>query len=317
MFRVILTAASILLLCGCSSLGIMFGPKVNPSDFTYDRTIALPYENDAPSFFGADYDSKICTNKPTPLVPAGMPIAVATVLGAIGGVVIDSTNKAITDKVESIKNDASKIWTSDWVTNTKDIKETTCIALIRYQPSDSKDQKTEINIDQVQMAILLRVTRFGNDAFQLSPVYVFSKQSMALTKCESHCVSDAQGKISLAIAMTQTYQKSTGEIAEGGNTTLTVGNIAVNEGKQLNQTPINNKINTSTTIASPSLTKPTPFITPDTTPVYVKFAVSESGTLSGADHATAEMKALTEALGPIAKDLLKKKLDKLSSENTN
>ncbi|QUN66335.1 hypothetical protein [Pseudomonas sp. JS425] len=51
------------------------------------------------------------------------------------------------------------------------------------------------------------------------------------------------------------------------------------------------------------------------TPLYVKFAVAETGTLSGKNaKAKAEIKVITDALGPVAKDLIKKKFEEGDSE---
>ncbi len=49
--------------------------------------------------------------------------------------------------------------------------------------------------------------------------------------------------------------------------------------------------------------------------IYIKFSVVESGSLAGVDvKAKAEIKAVTDALGPIVKDALKNKFEAKSAD---
>ncbi len=244
-----------------------------------------------------------------------MPVATAAVLNAVGGVVIDMAVQAANDKVKEIQGRASKSWTGDWTTTVADMKRTDCIALVRYTAKDSTNGSAPtITQEDVQMAILLRVMPFGKNAFQLSPIYVLSRKSVSLTKCESDCLTNARGHVSLSIALAQTYQKATGDIADGESATLTIGSVPVNEKGILYHVPLNNWTIDNALTSSPSATKPVSYVGNDSDNVFIKFAITENGTLSGQDHAQAEMKALSEALGPLAKSLLEKKMNKLSAE---
>jgi len=244
-----------------------------------------------------------------------MPAATAAVLNAVGGVVIDMAVQAANDKIKEIQQRASKSWTGDWITTVENMKRTDCIALVRYTAKDSTNGSAPtISQEDVQMAILLRVMPFGNNAFQLSPIYVLSRKSVSLTKCESDCLTNASGYVSLSIALAQTYQKTSGEIADGESTTLTIGAVPVNEKGILHYVPVNNWTINNALTSSPSATKPVSYVGNDSDNVFIKFAITENGTLSGQDHAQAEMKALGEALGPLAKTMLEKKMNKLSAD---
>jgi len=315
MRKLLMMGAAALVLSGCNSMGIIFGPKVDPSGSTIEKTMAIPlYGANTPALFGSaeDYDLSLCglpSAAPNKVGILLAPVA-ATVLNAVGGVVIDMTVQAANDKVKDIRNRASKSWTGDWIATVGEMKATRCIALIRYIPNQEK-----LTSEDVQMAILLRVISFSDNSFQLSPIIAISRKSLALTKCESHCLSETLGHVSLSIAMTQTYEKSATEIANGAGETITISSVPVSENGKLNKTPINNRLLAGDNLpASPSATKPILYVSSDNnSKVYAKFAVTENGTLSGQDHAEAEIKALGEALGPIAKAELKKKLDKLSA----
>lgn len=315
MCKLLTMGAVVLMLGGCNSMAIIFAPKVDPSGSTIEKTAAVPlYGSNTPAFFGTneDYDLSLCglpSPDPKEVGVLLAPVA-ATVLNAVGGVVIDMTVQAANDKVKDIRSRASKSWTGDWIATVGEMKAVKCIALIRYIPDREK-----LASQDVQMAILLRVISFSDNSFQLSPIIALSRKSLALTKCESHCLSEALGHVSLSIAMTQTYEKSATEIANGAGETITVSSVPVSEKGALNKTPINNRLQAGDNLlASPSATKPILYVSNvASTKVYIKFAVTENGTLSGQDHAEAEIKALGEALGPIAKAELKKKLDKLSA----
>ena len=303
-----------MVLSGCNSMGIIFGPKVEPSGSTIQKAVAIPlYGSITPALFGTaeDYDLGLCGLPSKAPNKMGILLApsVTTVLNAVGGVVIDMTVKAANDKVRDIRSRASKSWTGDWLATVGEMKKTKCIALIRYIPSQEK-----LNSENVQMAILLRVIPFSDNSFQLSPIIAVSRKSVALTKCESSCLGEAFGHVSLSIAMTQTYEKSATEIASGAAETMTISSVPVSEKGELKKIPINNRLLVGDNFpASPSATKPILYVSSDNeSKVHAKFAVTENGTLSGQNHAEAEIEALGEALGPIAKAALKKKLDKLS-----
>ncbi|EJD6310097.1 hypothetical protein [Raoultella ornithinolytica] len=319
MRNLIVATVAVFALSGCNSMGIILGPKVEPSTDTAEKTVAYPFEQKAPAIFGTGYDQSLCgkltTSSSTPPPGASsIPVVAAAALNAIGGVVIDTTVQAANDKVKEIEGRASKSWTGDWITTVDAMRKTDCIALIRYTAKISANGRVpSITQDDVQMAILLRVMPFGSNAFQLSPIYALSRKSLALTKCESNCSGNAQGHVSISIALTQTFQKPTGEITEGGNTTLSIGSVPVSEKGTLYQVPINNWSIGNALTSSPSATKPVSYVGRGPENVYVKFAVTENGTLSGQDHAQAEMKALGEALGPLAKSVLDKKLKDLSA----
>ncbi|TFF39509.1 hypothetical protein E3U47_14200 [Pseudomonas sp. RIT623] len=62
-----------------------------------------------------------------------------------------------------------------------------------------------------------------------------------------------------------------------------------------------------------NFTKPLKF--PASNDVYINFSVVETGTLAGLDsQSKAEIKAMADALGPVAKEAWKKKLEKESKK---
>lgn len=313
MRNLIFIGAVALVASGCNTVGMVLTPKVDPSGSLGEKTIAAPIDNKSVEqiFGGGDlYDQGMCGKLNQSDMRVQMAGLTAQVLGAVGGIVIDYTVKAAESKVKEIRERSSKVWGGDWNTDVDLMKAADCIALIRYIPSGE-----EIKPDDIQMGILLRVIPFDTDSFQLSPILAVSRRSIALTKCESKCLGESNGHVSLSIAITQTYQKSTPEIAEGASETFTVGPVAVSEdGTKLNVTPVNNRMTDKNKIPiSIGATKPILYVPGKGTKVFVKFAVTENGTLSGQENAEAEIKALGEALGPIAKAALKAKLDKLSA----
>jgi cold shock CspA family protein len=58
-----------------------------------------------------------------------------------------------------------------------------------------------------------------------------------------------------------------------------------------------------------------PLAYPGGSDVYIKFSIVETGSLSGLDaKSKAEIKAVSDALGPVAKDALKRKFERMSAE---
>ncbi|WP_144957828.1 hypothetical protein [Pseudomonas oryzihabitans] len=85
---------------------------------------------------------------------------------------------------------------------------------------------------------------------------------------------------------------------------MTVTSLGKNAGGHLKQVGTATENGDLSTLA---YTKPSVYSTSGA--IHLKFAVVETGTLAGKDaKVKAELKAVTDALGPIAKDALKKRI---------
>ncbi|PMY34502.1 hypothetical protein DMW99_11685 [Pseudomonas chlororaphis] len=257
----------------------------------------------------ADEFKAYCFNKGDVETMGVAPLGAAA-LSALGGVAWDLAVEAVNSKVDKIQEQSSRTWNATWTTNGAMLTSTKCLALVRYRPTVGSDKK--VNYDP-QMAILLSVKGFtpgkdGLSAVQFAPLLVASKSSAALTKDEG----GGKGKIGVSVAGAVSYFDD-GELKDTSPDAISVSGIAVEDPvkkpaqmfKAVGRAAKDENGNYE--MSGLTLTKPVAF--PTTGELYLKFAVVETGTLSGKDaKSKAEIKAVTDALGPIAKDALKKRL---------
>lgn len=308
MRKSILIGSTIILLSGCNSLGIIFSKKTQPTDAGNERVAVVSFNPQLDEEPNTDKNwtklihdpdknyEKMCQPKAESLTP----LATSAVV-ALGGVAWDLGVDAINSKIDEIKERSSKVWSATWTVDQSTLKQQGCIALVRYKANGT-------DITDPQMVILLQLRDFeSNKAFQIVPLYVFSRTSRALTKDEG----DDIGHIALSIAVAQSAFVGT-EIKDIGSDVITIGGVKVkengetNEGYRLDIAMVKNE-NGDMLSDQNSAIAGKPILYPDGSS-YLKFAVTETGTLSGDDaKAKAEIKAITDALGPVAKEALKKK----------
>lgn len=235
----------------------------------------------------------------------------AAALSALGGVAWDLAVEAVNNKVDKIQEQSSSTWTATWTTSGTMLTSAKCVALVRYRPIVGLDKKVSYD---PQMAILLSVDSFnpgkdGLSAVQFAPLLVASKSSAALTKDEGN----GKGKIGLSVAGVVSYFDD-GTLKDASPDAISVSGIDVGDSvkkpvqmyKAVGRAVKDGEGNYE--MSGLTLTKPMAF--PTASELYLKFAVVETGTLSGKNaKSKAEIKAVTDALGPIAKDALKKRLE--------
>ncbi|WFC61959.1 hypothetical protein EWH21_09540 [Pseudomonas sp. REST10] len=224
----------------------------------------------------------------------------AAIAVAMGGVAWDLAVDAANSKIEKIQEQSVQSWSATWTPTPSDLKTTECLALVRYTDAKTPDP---------QMAVLLMIQpaatgKSGVEAVQFAPLMVRSKSSVALTKDEG----DGSGKIGLSIAPAISSFHD-GELKDATPDAISIGDVTVTSlGK--NADGYLKKVGTAThngDLSTLAYTKPSVYSTSGA--LHLKFAVVETGTLAGKDtKAKAELKAVTDALGPIAKDALKKRI---------
>ncbi len=302
---------SVLWLSGCQSLVIMSASKLEPSSGDQEWTAAIPITGAVLSdrdgdnkpvkslwttLFGDGPEVKtykdLCT--PTNLAPVA-----AAALTALGGVAWDLAVDAANTKVSEIQDRSSKTWSATWSGTPSKWQETNCVALARIRGKDNPAP---------QMVILLGLKSFdtgktGVSAFQVTPILVASKTSLALTADEG----GGKGSVGLSVATVASAFKE-GELKENSVDAVSIGGVLVGE-------PTGNPKVIVMPVGKPPFNFSKPLAYSDIADVYMKFSIVETGSFSGLDaKSKAEIKAVADALGPIAKDALKKKLEKMSAE---
>ncbi|CRL52385.1 hypothetical protein [Pseudomonas sp. URMO17WK12:I11] len=290
------------MLSGCNTFGIIFSSKVDPTDAKGEWNAVVPLspmsfregEHGSSSVWKKLLDGK--SEQYTSLckgTAAGVE-GFGPALAAVGGAAWDIAVDAINSKVDEIKSKSMKTWSATWSISVESLKTTECLALVRYKKDDA-------GLVNPQMVILLHLKKFeGGKAFQIVPLFVLSKTSIAMTKDEG----GGRGEIGLSIAAAQVALTGD-ELKESTAEAVTVGGIFVKE-KGENEAGYASNVGMSSPDSSMQGSKPMTY--PKSTDVYLKFAVTETGSLSGDDaKSKAELKAVTDALGPIAKEALKKR----------
>ncbi|WP_409286161.1 hypothetical protein [Pseudomonas protegens] len=312
-----------LALTGCESWSIITSSKIEPSATDAEYSAVVPVATDEGWNTLFDNDS-IAENYRKVCVIAGrqelIGSAGAAVLTAIGGAAWDLGVMAVNDKVEKIQERSSSTWNAAWTTTSDELKSYRCLALVRYRytMTETKGKQTE-SVPIPQMVLLLKLTEFDPKkdklkAVQFVPLLAASRTSAALTKDEGKGL----GKIGLSAAGAISYYVD-GELKESTPDAISVSGVTV--GETGSNPPLMVK---SFGYGGSNATKPVTYPFDSTagtddgkghkvreiTPLYVKFAVAETGTLSGKDaKAKAEIKVITDALGPVVKDLIKKRFE--------
>lgn len=314
MRSLILVAFTFLMLSGCQTLKIITTPTVDPSSGEEEWTAIIPVtssvfsDRDAngnktksqwEALFGFSDDGGGWRTACTDAQPAGLAILPATVLTALGGTVWDLAVAAANSKVDEVQQKSTKTWSATWSGNAADWQKIKCVVLARIKGGKVAD---------TQMSILLSKKSFDTGktdvlAFQFSPILLSSKTSLAMTKDDG----GGKGKVGISIAAAADSYKD-GERKESSSDAVSIGGISVAD-------PNSNASLTSKRVGieNYNYSKPTPFYSSGS--VYLKFSVVETGALAGLDSKSkAEIKAVTDALGPIAKEALKSKLEKESAK---
>lgn len=321
--KAVVLAVFSLALTGCESWSIIISSKVEPSatDAEYSAVVPVATNDNWDTLFDKDL---IAENYRKECVIAGQHQFVgpagAAVLTAIGGAAWDLGVMAVNDKVEKIQERSSSTWNATWTTTSDDLKSLRCLALVRYRytTTEAKGEQTE-SVPVPQMVLLLKLAEFNPRkeklaAIQFVPMLAASKTSAALTKDEGKGL----GKIGLSAAGAISYYDD-GVLKESIPDAISISGVTVSEAGS-NPPLMVKSLGHGGSNATKPVTYPfdntdgkddgTGKKTREITPLYVKFAVAETGTLSGKDaKAKAEIKVITDALGPIAKELIKKRFE--------
>lgn len=314
-------ATVVLALTGCESWSIIASSKIEPSARDAEYSAMAPvHTNDMwEELFGNDQEAY--EYRPQCISGSedgGDKINSTAVLTALGGAAWDLGVMAINDKVEKIQERSSRTWSTTWTTTSDDFHKVKCLALVRYTTTDKNGEQAE-SVPIPQMILLLKLASFDPKkdnltAVQFEPILVASRTSAALTKDEGNGL----GKIGLSAAGAISYFVD-GQLKESTPDAISVSGVTVGEtgsnpslkvkqlgGNGANATrPVTYPYDSTVANANEDNKKER-----EITPLFVKFAVAETGTLSGKDaKAKAEIKVITDALGPVAKDLIKKRLE--------
>lgn len=290
------------MLSGCNTIGIIFSSKVDPTDAKDEWNAVVPltkasFDKGAlgePGVWDKLFDGKaekyatLCKGSAAGVAGVG-----GAAIAAVGGAAWDIAVGAINSKVDEIKAKSMRTWSATWTVGVARLKSTECVVLVRY--------KKATNESTPQMAILLHLKKFeGDKAFQIVPLFVLSRTSIAITEDEG----GGQGGVGLSIAAAQASLNGE-ELKESTGEAVTVGGVLVKE-KGENEAGYALDVGMAKTNDSMQGSKPITY--PKSTDAYLKFAVTETGSLSGDDaKSKAELKAVSDALGPIAKEALKKR----------
>ena len=300
------TGLLILGLSGCQSLKILTTSKIEPASGNGERTQVIPMTatifKGTPSLFAQlfgpqdeAYWAQAC-NLPLPHPIAPVP---AAVLIAAGNVVWGQAVDAANSKIDEIQERSVKSWTATWTGSKATIARDQCLAIARI--SGGSEPK-------VEMAVMVRLTPAvsGNTnapAFQWMPLGVWSRNSLALTKQEGD-----SGKIGLSMSIAAKSFKN-GEATASVSDPISMSGVPVSAQK-------NASLSYTPTGRSQTYSEPLQFFsTAEISTVYLKFAIVESGSLAGSNtKAKAELKAWTDALGPVATDAWKKKIEEKAAK---
>ena len=307
--RISFMMISLVLLSGCQTLKIIATPTTEAANAERELTAVIPVTDTLlktddkgislwEAWFGKtnlQNDIKICGVLP----PKTMVTLGTDVLTALGGAAWDLAVDAANSKVEEIQGNSMKTWSASWSGTPDEWQKNNCYVLVRY------DRQNPFN---AYMAVLLANKSFNPgvekvSALQFTPLAVASKSSLAITKEESN----GRGKVGLSIGLAVLSFKDGGKI-ESAADAVSVGSVSVaNAGA--NAPPVRMDVSKGLT----NYSQPLQYYS--TGEIYLKFSIVESGSLAGVDVKTkAEIKAITDALGPVIKDHLKSKLGEKNAD---
>lgn len=295
----------LLALGGCQSIKILTTRTLVPATGDAEKTQVIPIEEETFKGTGSQWEqlfgsidkgtwARKC-NVPSIMHTEELPQAAAAALTAAGGVVWNLAVDAANSKIDEIQERSVKSWSATW-TGTRDaFNVPQCFAVVRISAE---------KVPKAQMVILFEIkgANTGNvnaPAVQWAPLLVGSRTSLAVTKREG----DA-GTIGLSLSVAAKSFKD-GEFTVKASDPISVSGIAVSSPGE--NAPLNTK-----SVMENQYSDPLQFFAKDNaTSVYLKFAIVESGSMAGLNtKAKAELKAWTDAMGPVATDAWKKKLDK-------
>ncbi|MHC8343843.1 hypothetical protein [Pseudomonas sp. RT6P73] len=306
MHKTMAVAFSCMVLSGCQTWTMFTTSKLDPATGDQERVMLVPvtaelFEVSESStlstwqqLFGRPVDGRwkrLCVPDKNPALAA----VLVPLLTAIGNTAWDLGVAAVNRKVDEFQERSIKSWNASWSGPTAAWDNLNCVVLARI---------TGHADPAAQMSILLVKQPFQTHdqetaAFQFAPALVASRTSRALTTDEGQ----GKGRIGLSVAAAATGFKS-GTAQENVADAVSIGGIAVSA--PASNGPLNYK-----PVAEGYFNFTKPLKYPVSSDVYINFSVVETGTLAGLDsQSKAEIKAMTDALGPVAKEAWKKKLEK-------
>lgn len=303
-------AMSCVVLSGCQTWTIMTSSKLEPASGDQERVVLFPVEQSlfdvregrsTPEWrqlFGSQ-DEEVWKGLCLPITKAGVAAVAASALIAAGNAAWDLGVSAVNSKIDEFQQRSFKSWSASWSGPPATWDNLRCVVLARVSGGAEP---------QTQMAILLTTMKFQTGdkdvaAFQFAPALVSSRTSRALTENEGQ----GKGRIGLSVAAAVTGYKA-GVEQKDTSDAVSIGGVAVSA--PAGDAPLHYK-----PVAKDYFNYTKPVKYPAGSSMYINFSVVETGMLAGLDsQSKAEIKAMTDALGPVAKDAWKKLFEKLSKQ---
>lgn len=303
-------AFSCMILGGCQTWTLFTTPQLDPATGDQEHVMLLPvtallFEEKHASktstwqqLFGRRDEGnwkQLCVPPDEPVKNPELAEVLVPVLTAIGNAAWDLGVAAVNRRVDEFQERSIKSWNASWSGPAATWNNFDCLVLARVKGH---------TVPAAQMSVLLVKRQFQTHdqetaAFQFAPALVASRTSRSLTKDEGQ----GKGRIGLSFAAAATGFKS-GAAQENVADAVSIGGIAVSA--PATDGPLNYQ-----PVAKDYLNFTKPLKYPVNGDVYINFSVVETGALVGLDsQSKAEIKAMTDALGPVAKEAWKNKLEK-------
>lgn len=158
--------------------------------------------------------------------------ATATWVPIAAKLVMDKISEKASNYVKKAKAGSSRSFPFKAVVESDSIRNGSCLVLYRGKPVEMRGEEPEYAGEPTAL-IVLKIRTFGQDAYQLTPIYANVKKSISTTVCTAACSDPdkAVGKINLAIAISAKAPITTAlkdlEIKNLGTATTTVRGLAL------------------------------------------------------------------------------------------
>ncbi|MBI6766680.1 MULTISPECIES: hypothetical protein [Pseudomonas syringae group] len=167
-----------------------------------------------------------CKEGPVEALTAAIWVPIAAKL------VMDKISERTTDYVKQAKAESSRSFPFKAVVQSDSIRNGSCVVLYRGAPVGMKVEEPTKSGEPAAL-VVLKIKMFGQDAYQLTPVYAYVKKSISTTECTAKCSDpdQADGKINVAVAISAKAPITTAlkdmEIKNLGTATTTIRGLAL------------------------------------------------------------------------------------------
>lgn len=273
-----------LALSGCSSVPVGF-EKAEGSGVTGHKVSAGfvgGSSGQASNPVAGASDATLTTAIGKHCVSAAETAVAATLLPVVGKLFFDHAMENHRRNLEVLKKSSQAAYSARIIADTKAFRAQNCVAVVR-----EKDK-------QVKFVALLKIEKHGQ-AFVIEPLYIRAYDAVAVTKSDSPEIA-----VSVAVSVKTIGNQPNTKVPAltlVGEGSVTVPKIAIaGEGKICGS----NECGKSDLVPYPT-----------GGPSSITIAVTESGNVGfDLDAATAELKAIKEALGPALAGIIKERLEK-------